>query len=201
MKEKWGILLALSLLFLTLAAFAAAEGIPIDEAHFPDINFRGYVQQHFSKDGDSYLTAQECEQAQAIDLRSYSAIRPVEGIACFSRLRTLMCSGQKLDSLDLSGNTDLEFLNVDLRGLISLDVSMLVKLQELRCENNSLTELNLRNNPNLQWLRCGDNALTALDTSANPLLYELVCSNNPISSLDLSKNTKLTELHSLPAWT
>ena len=193
MKKPWRILFGL--VFLFLVRNAAAEGVPIDEAHFPDRNFRGYVQQHFDRDGNSFLSQQECEQAEAIDLSSYSSVRSVEGIACFPKLRSLNCYNQNIDSLDLSGNPNLQYLNVYLCGLSSLDVSMLPKLQELRCENNNLTELNLLNNPNLQWLRCGGNALTALDTSANPLLYELICSNNPIHSLDLSKNTALTELH------
>ena len=36
---------------------AKADGIPIDEAHFPDDNFRAYILSDIDADGDGYLSS------------------------------------------------------------------------------------------------------------------------------------------------
>ncbi|MDR0537273.1 MAG: trypsin-like peptidase domain-containing protein [Tannerellaceae bacterium] len=79
--------------------------------------------------------------------------------------------------------------------LISLDVSKNAELIELDCSNNLLTSLELSNNSAMKWLNCSENQLTNLDIRKNRLLIELNCYYNAILSLDVSKNLALTNLY------
>ena len=86
----------------------------------------------------------------------------------------LYCGNNKLSSLDVSHNTQLEILS---------------------CNNNILTALDLSKNTQLTMLYCGDNKLSSLDVSNNTQLEILSCKNNILTALDLSQNTKLTKLY------
>ena len=95
--------------------------------------------------------------------------------------------------LDVSGLTDLEYLNCNINGLTALDVSKNTKLKELDIVVNSLSTLDVSKNVNLESLYCASNSLSTLDVSKNVNLEFLDCSYNDLTALDVSKNTKLTD--------
>ena len=209
-------LLALCAALCLLPALALAEGaadVAIDEANFPDANFRTYVAS-FDKDNNKHLTSAELAEVKDMTLISKS-IGDLTGIEHFTALTKLLCQKNQLTSLDLSKNTALEELDCGDNQLTSLDVSANTALKELYCggnpltaldvsANTALTDLNCINtqrtsldvskNTALTSLLCGDNQLTSLDVSANTALTSLLCAKNQLASLDVSKNTALTDL-------
>ncbi len=188
-------LLALVLLLGAVPMTArAAEGIPIDEEHFPDANFLAYVEEQIDHNKDGYLSASEINYCTQITVDA-QRITSLKGIEYFTALTYLSCGDNNLTSLDVSSCIALEYLTCNNSGLSSLDVSCNLDLISLLCSNNKLTTLDIHNNTELQTINCSGNQLSALDTSKNTELQLLICSNNQLSELDFSKNTKLDSLN------
>ncbi len=139
-----------------------------------------------------------------------------------SKLETLICEGQGVTALDLSGAPNLRSLYCQNNELQTLSLKANSKLLDLNCANNKIGSLTLdetvtplieninvsgnsmRNNKSnttttfsintktLQHLNVANNAFTALSLSTTPDLDELVCSGNKITSLTLRSDTLST---------
>ena len=168
MKRFAGMLLLL--LALILCGAAAAE-VEINEASFPDGNFRGYILENVDADADGTLSAEELKNTTTMNCYSLS-IASLKGIEYFEELETLICGDNQLEELDVSRNR---------------------KLIRLYCSKNRLTRLNVRNNPKLQLLDCAFNQLTGLDLSQNRRMVHLDCYSNRLTVLKVS-SAKLNRL-------
>mgnify|MGYP003318156008 CR=1 FL=1 len=126
------------------------------------------------------------------------------GIEDFSALTYLDCSSNHLDTLDLSQNTNLAYLNCNsgfhyYSGTNAyLNVSN-TPITHLLGAYNSLFGLDISNTPNLNYLDVDGHRLTSLDLSNNPLLTYLDCAASSnglnwdcLTSLDLTNNPLLT---------
>lgn len=176
----------------TQKAYATSE-VPIDEANFPDVNFRNYVSRNFDKNNDSILSKAECATVKKIYVENKN-IASLKGIEHFTALTWLNCSENPLKVLDVSENTDLEMLACVGNELTILDVSKNFALKTLNCYSNKLTALDTSTNGALTYLNCSLNQLTTLDISNNPALTYLNCWSNRLTSLDISKNAALSYL-------
>ena len=166
--------------------------IVINEANFPDPNFRSYLlAKDYGEDG--VISESEIQGITSIDVSS-NKISSLKGIEYFTALTKLWCYSNHLTSLDVSTCTALTYLACDGNQLTSIDVSKNTALTGLNCYNNQLTSLDVSKNTALDWLYCYSNQLTSLDVSKNTALTELYCYSNQLTSLDVSKNTALTEL-------
>ncbi len=174
------------------AVWEELNTIAINEANFPDANFRAVVST-FDKNGDGKLNEAEIAAVTEIDC-SGKNISSLKGIKCFTALTTLRCYGNQLTALDVSRNTALTVLNCDDNQLTSLDVSKNTALTSLYCWSNPLTNLDVSKNTKLGNLSCSYNQLTSLDVSKNTALTTLWCYGNQLTALDVSRNTALTEL-------
>lgn len=193
MRKKFLSALLLCCMVLTLLPTAAlADGdVAINEANFPDENFRQYVKKEFDKDNNDSLSAAEIGAVQDISVTNPSTTS-LKGIEYFTNLEHLHASGLNLTTLDLSKNTELTFIDCSNTKLTSLDTSHNKKLRTLTCnETPTLTSLNVRGNTELRFLYCKRNALTDLDLTTNTALEKLECGGNEFTTLDLSKNTSL----------
>jgi hypothetical protein len=133
---------------------------------------------------DGFLLYQDVKDIDSLYIRAQSReeIQGLGGIEYFTNLRSLTTLFTKPDSLDLSKNTKLEYLDIQ-TGL------------EVGGERNALRYLNVRNCKELKYLRCSNNLISALDLSQNTLLKELHCHENfNLKALDLSTNTNLEVL-------
>ena len=198
-KKLLSILLCLVMVvgLLPTAAFAAGS-VDINEANFPDANFRSYVQTEFDKDGDKKLSSAEIAAVKEI-IASLRGIKNLKGIEFFTALETLNCVQCELTALDVSKNTELTRLDCWKNELTALDVSKNTKLTRLSCWKNKLTALDVSKNTELTRLNCGFNKLTELDVSKNAKLEMLDCSGETLSymnltKLDVSQNKALKEL-------
>ncbi len=214
-KKYLSVLLATVLATGCLSAVVAFadDSVAINEANFPDANFRTYLEENVDTDGDGVLSVEERNNQTIISVVN-KGITTLEGIEYFPNLKNLSCSRNPLDKLDVSSLTELTSLTCMADGLKELNLYDNNKLQRLNCSNNQLTSLvllsdsltkvdcyvnNLENLdltllPNLQSLRCDQNKLKSLDLSNNKKLTSLNCTYNNLPSLDLSKNTGLTDV-------
>ena len=111
-------------------------------------------------------------------------------------LRILDCySNPLMTSLDVSGLTDLEYLDTNNSGLTSLNVSGCTIMWSLECVSNDLTSLDISGLTDLEYLKCNRNKLTALDISSNTSLKYLEAEYNKFTSLDFSTHTVLKTIH------
>lgn len=197
MRKKFLSALLLCCMVLTLLPTAAlADGdVAINEANFPDENFRGYVKEKFDKNKDDILSAEEIAAVKDIHVEG-KPITSIEGIEHFTALESLDCSKTKLTSLDTSHNENLVFLRCnEISTLTTLNVSENTALKHLYCNDNPLTALDLTKNLALEKLECGENEFTTLDLSKNTSLKYFGFFNGKLSSLDLTNNTNLEELY------
>lgn len=186
MKQK------LLLLVFFLTAITTWADVEINDANFPDANFRNWVlKQTYGADG--VLTDTEISGVNLINV-SEKNIQSLKGIEYFTMLTTLYCYSNQLSEIDVSKNAALTLLSCFGNQLTSLDVSNNPALTELYCYNNQLTGLNVRSNSTLEILSCGNNHLTELDISNNTKLAWFNCHQNQLSVLDVSNNTALTLL-------
>ena len=113
---------------------------------------------------------------------------------------------ENITGIDVSHNTQLEFLDCGSNSLTALDVSNnkeLVnidvknntKLEWFDCKDNSLTSLDVTKNTQLKWLGCNDNSISMLDIKNNTMLRILYCYNNSLTSLDVANNKQLQGLY------
>lgn len=171
-----------------------ADGIAIDEVHFPDEVFREYLKDNFDKDGDGNFSQDEIDSVTSINLWIERGIKSLDGINHFTNLITLECGNNGITSLDLSGNPNIKNVNCYSNRITSLDVSQNFNLQTLVCTMNNLTTLDVSQNPNLSRLECSWNELSSLDVRQNSNLSKLECYKNQLVSLDVSKNPNLSIL-------
>lgn len=123
-------------------------------------------------------------------------------------LNTLKCSGvtvgtDKLETLDVTNNTNLVTLDCSDNRLTSLDVRQNPALVTLNCssepntaDHNNIAALDVSNNKALITLDCSNNAIKNLILTYNTALETLNCSQNDLSDdLDLTKNTSLKKIN------
>lgn len=92
-------------------------------------------------------------------------------------LKTLKINNPNLKSLYCSGNR-----------LQKLDILRCPYLERLYCFNNWLTSLDVSNNLALSILHCNNNKLTHIDLSHNKYLYDISIYSNKLQLLDISNN-------------
>lgn len=167
--------------------------VEINEANFPDENFREYVKENFDTDGDVVLSVKELDNVHTININNKN-IADLTGIEHFTALTGLYCENNQLTSLDLSKNTLLVGLKCSKNKLTSLNLNGCTQLNKLYCDNNQLTTLDIKSNILLTALHCSNNQLTNLGVSNNKKLTSLYCNNNMLSILDVSNNNALMYL-------
>ena len=204
-------------LFSALALCFLYVGISAQNTYVPDDSFEQYLIWLEMDDvlDDSVLTANIVD-VQSLHL-GYSSIHDLTGLEGFLSLDSLTiselqnsdisyldmsvvpwlkyldCYNQngQIDSLNLSQNTALQFLDASGNSITSLDLSNNAMLEHLTCNFNQISDLDLSNNLQLKGISVDHNSLTSLDLTLNDSLYGVSCSWNAISELDLSNKPNL----------
>ncbi len=179
-------------LLVTLCAFALAD-VAIDEKHFPDTAFRKVVSD-FDTNHNGKLSDAEIANVTSIRCEE-KGIASLKGLEYFSALETLLCAGNKLTSLDLSGNPELGHLECENNQLIELNVRCCPKMKMLYCSHNKITALDLTKTPCIEWLKCEHNRITSLDFSKCSNIHYAICQDNDMDTLTLKNNNRLYYLY------
>ena len=147
--------------------------VPIDEAHFPDDNFRAYVKEEKDdRPADGRLDQQEAGV--------YSKSETEESTYYI----TIDVTDRDISSLKgIEYFPELEILNITRNNITELDVSPFKYLLKLVTTSNPLKSLDVTKSPQLRNLRCDYNQLTRLDLSKSDSLISLNCTIGPEISL------------------
>ena len=195
---------------------AADNGVPIDEAHFPDPRLRTLLASStYNKDGDNYLSDYELQRIGNLHCENMH-IQSLEGVEYLPYTFGIWCENNDITNLDLSKNPAVVGVWCSGNPLGTLDFSGNPKLEWVYCYECKLTSINLTNNPNLGYLECNTNpdlkhidlsknsklehlfisktGLTELDLSGCPRLTHVTCHSNKLTKLNLSNNPNLKRL-------
>lgn len=112
-----------------------------------------------------------------------------------TNLRSVDCSDNLLDSIDIRMLTQLDELVCCNNNLKALDLSQNTGLRYLDCSSNQLESLDVTDNANLQVLNCSDNNLNSIYSTQNECLRSFWASNNNLSEADLFNNYDLKSLN------
>lgn len=96
--------------------------------------------------------------------------------------------------LDLSGCSDVVFVDLYRNRVSAVDVTGMPSLRILGLQGNEIEKLDPREMPACQGIDIGNNRLRGIDVSKNPELVELYVNDNRLTSLDTSHNRKLRYL-------
>ena len=202
---------------ITLLCFFALASCTRHEVvtHFVEINdpvFLAYClnakdmdgKLRIDIDGDGIIAHEEAAQVEEIYLdneggdligkNDMPGVKSLAGIEYFTKLRRLSLGNNSVETLDLSRNSQLTYLNCADNRLFDLDLSANALLETLNCNNNNLAELDISMLPTLKYLYCTNNAITRLDVGGTTALVELSCDRNKLRSLDVGGCNALTDL-------
>ncbi len=166
----------------------------VNEAAFPNVNFRNWITANITGGDDGVLTNEELVAVTIIFVDN-AGINDLTGIEYFTALKILYCRNNQLESLDVSDNAALVELYCDTNRLTSLKLGNKPRLKILSCLSNQLTNLDVSEYTTLQSLGCSYNRLTSLDVSNCSELKLLSCGNNQLTHIDLSDTTNLVTLY------
>ena len=111
------------------------------------------------------------------------------------KLVTLNCTDSKMTKIDMSGCPELKVLDCRRSySLESIDLSKNTKLEYLECESCALTTLDVSKCTELLQLVCYRNKLSTVDVSNLSKLKSLSVYGNPISALNISGCESLNRL-------
>ena len=169
--------------------------IAVDAANFPDASFRLWVSDNADGNANGWLSAEEIDATDEIYLNvpAYAGLSGTQGIEHFPGITELIISDTPgLTSLDLSGNTQINSLELIDTGLTGLILGNQPEMTSLLCYGNGLTVLNITGCPHLL------NAYHSLpDTSRSE--YDSYTSGD--DELYVGKDTRIEAGDPAPAFT
>ncbi|MDO5044944.1 MAG: InlB B-repeat-containing protein, partial [Coriobacteriia bacterium] len=175
----------------------ASTDVEINATNFPDAIFRNHVKTEFDRDNNDKLSQAELDAVTSIYVNN-EGITSLQGIEYFTKLTSLNCTDNRISTIDLSKNTELETIHLSGNKYLAGDIGIgsNAKLKKLGCSDNKLTSLDVSNCSSLEYLDCDRNELTSLTIGTNSALKKLYFQNNkvPIEVLDLSKVPNLEKL-------
>lgn len=184
------------------------------QTYVPDDNFeQALIDLGYDDVLDDYVLTDNINTVTELIL-SYKNISDMTGIQDFDALVHLESNGNQHNSLDISQNSSLTYLDcsgseVDELFLNSalitlycssnqlneIDISNCINLEFLHVSSNLLSEIDISNNINLKRFNCHLNSINSLNLENNIQISELYCSNNNLTYLNLSENEQLNKLN------
>ena len=154
---------------------------PADGSSIPD-DWNGHMAFGGENNRLLMLKLSDMKVGGAIDLSGFDSLRLAE------------LERASIKSIDAHGLRELETLLCDGNELTELNITGDSFLTTLSCRRNKLTALSFTGAENIAFLYCAENLLSWLDVSRLNFLTFLYCSSNLLESLDLTYNWNLNEL-------
>ncbi|WP_442264589.1 T9SS type A sorting domain-containing protein [Tenacibaculum sp. ZS6-P6] len=180
----------LLLFFMTLSV-----GLFAQQTFVPDDAFEQFlINKGYDTVLDDYVLTDNIKNVTFLSMNSIG-IQDLTGLEDFAGLKELRISGNQLETLDVSGNTELQFLTAGNQTLTSIDVFGLTKLKRIFLDGSSITSLNVSSNTDLELLSLKNNALLVdLNTTGAISLDHINLNNNDaLEIVDISSNTNLSQ--------
>ncbi len=193
--SRW-ILLA-ALLLLTSCAAHRRQGEAAIYAVVPDGAFRSYLLHNGYAERVFGRTLRSTAKGRALEeMACYEkGIKSLRGIEMFPQLKTLICSGNPITTLDLNALPQLEKLHGIHMPLQRIDIDSCHRLQMIELSYTQLSEFDLRPFPELTYFFCIFSPLTRLDLSPCPAMKSVYIRGTKITDIDLTPCTDFFQLH------
>ncbi|MEW4923671.1 T9SS type A sorting domain-containing protein [Algibacter sp. 2305UL17-15] len=162
----------------------------------PDTNFeQALIDANIDSNGlNGNILESEAQAVINLSLNNKN-INDLTGIEGFVNLNTLVVSNNNLQSIDLSANTLLEYLDFSNNELLNLDLTFNTALTNILATANALTNIDVSNCLSLTSLIVPFNNLESIDVSNNIQLQTLYCHSNGLSTLNVTNNVNLEVLY------
>ena len=141
---------------------ASSVDAVLDIDDVDDDVFADYLSREVYSDGDGYISQKEADRVTSIGNLSQdftygnglcaSGVEDLDGIEVFHNLKVLLVCDNELESLDLSHNTKLRFVDCSGNYLEDLELPKTEKLTTLWAYDNRLDELDVSGVPELDDL-------------------------------------------------
>ena len=181
------------------------SGIPLDEEHFPDEGFRGYLSAwDWNRSGT--LDYDETENITELSVQGafdgYPATTTLKGIEYLWHIDTLTIRNLAITSLDVSDCYSLKTLICTNSMLTGLDVSKCDALQWVGIsECSQLTSLKVNGCETLTKIECTRCNLGSIDVTGCPALNWLNLKRNPgLQSVNAGGNTSIAHIEVGNTW-
>ena len=172
----------------------AASSVKIDKAHFPDAAFRTYLKEYFDLDENGYLSSKEIKGINHLSIFKSDKVSSLKGIEYLTSIKIIYVEADKLTNYDFSKVTTLKQLSIR-SDIETLDVSKNSNLEYLWIESSKLKSIDVSKNKKLRdLLLTGSSKLDSVDLSKNTALESFVIYGDHLKSLDLTKNTAIKSL-------
>lgn len=145
----------------------------------PDINFKKYLVDNYDRDGDGVISFEEAGSVGEINISSsYYPVHSLSGIEYFTSVKSLECSGNKIESLDLKSNSSLKKVDVSNNPLSSINFgsTMFMSMESLNVSGTGISELDLTGLTELKSLYVSDTP--DLTTVRCPSMWWMLLLNN-----------------------
>lgn len=160
--------------------------------YFEDLVFKEFLLNNFELNAnkDNEISFEEATAFNgAIDI-SFKEIKSLTGIEKFVNMIALNCANNKLNTLDLSMNLNLEILDCGNNPFNEIDLSLNTKLSHLDITNTNISTLDLSNNTNLVVIKavCSYNLKTVDIRNKNNtkiLVFFLDLKNNALECVEV----------------
>lgn len=155
--------------------YLVTQSFLVQEVSITDEAFKAYCVEHLDTDGDGIFSLGEAANLTTLNIAGLN-IGSLEGIESFIALKTLNCSNNNLQQIDLSVLKSLTDLDCSANDFSVLDIQQNVNLTTLNCtENPSLTDIHVWTGftPNTNFLK-PDGATYIEPEIPTPVGYTLV---------------------------
>ncbi|WP_299715294.1 T9SS type A sorting domain-containing protein [uncultured Tenacibaculum sp.] len=186
---KYRILFLLAL--LSLVSFS-------QQTYVPDNNFEQFlINKGYDTVLDNYVLTDNIKDVTFLSMNS-TGIQDLTGIEDFAGLTELRILGNPLQTVDLTANTELQYLTAGGQTLTSLNISGLTKLLRINLQDSSVTSLDVSTNTDLEIVSLKDNTLLVdfNTTGAINLDHITLNNNDALETVDISSNTNLSNFFS-----
>jgi hypothetical protein len=144
--------------------------------------------------GDNYVTIDQSRGG--LVLTGTPLISDLTGIKSFTSLVQLVVSYNSLTTLDVSGMTNLSWIECQNNAITSLNLTGTTNLSQLWCQNNQLATLTLPLAVNTLWgVWCYGNQLTTINFNGNNKITDLFCQTNKLTAITLTPFTLLKQVN------
>lgn len=192
MGRKIAAMIILAML-LCESAFAELFHVPVYSTLFPDDTFRKIILENYDIDGDKILSASEQKNIGTIQAEKRK-ISSVEGIQALRTVTGLEVGWNKIKTIDLSGNPNLNAISANNNALTAIDFSQNPKMYYVNLSNNKLKKLDFSKCPELAWLEVENNGLTSLNVTGCSHLENLLVRNNKLNTLNIAGLSEIYQL-------
>lgn len=203
---------------IILKGCSSLSFLHIEDNHLDALDLSDCASLDFLKATDNCfpsLDVTHCPKLRILQCRKNDDLTDQLDLTGCPDLEELWASETKLESVDASKNSKLNYIDVHATDITRLDVSGCSALRKLYAHNtgirtldltasknlellwvkfDQMQELDLRNCPNLVELQAGGNALPSLDLSNCKALRTLEVNNNQLLSLNITGCSALESL-------